>query len=138
VLFVLCLGCIISVYNNGGVVAGYSQQQFGAFNKWRTVLEAASVPYVPVEPKKSCFKPKYNLPLLASYEGKFPADFWDGCRVEVRWFDTAINTSVRHVTSLCRIGQAAKAHYVFYLRTDNTVVNTIRNVRVVTSPFKFA
>jgi hypothetical protein len=66
------------------IYAGYSQQQFGAFNKWCSELDAANNPYIPVEPKKSTFKPKFDLPQIATYEGVFPAGFWDQCKRHVK------------------------------------------------------
>jgi hypothetical protein len=58
-------------------------------------LKAAGEPYVPVEPQKAPFKPKYDLPLLHSYEGKFPDNFWHGCRKEVRLFEGIFSIQVK-------------------------------------------
>jgi hypothetical protein len=64
--------------------AGYSQQQFGAFNKWSWAFSEANRPYTQSQIIKTTFKPKFNLPVLPSYQGKFPQDFWDKIKKQVR------------------------------------------------------
>jgi hypothetical protein len=58
---------------------GYSQQQFGTFNKWRARLEACNVPYEPQPVKKVPFAPKCQLETLPDYKCKFPDAFWATC-----------------------------------------------------------
>jgi hypothetical protein len=61
------------------VSTGYSQQQYGAFNKWKTRLWEVAALNFTSKPQTVSFTPKCNLPPLDSYKGKFPDGFWDPC-----------------------------------------------------------